>query len=270
MATPRIVLSTGSFFPNTELGFRMAAEHGYDGVEVMVTHDRRSQTVANVEHLVTTYGVPVTAVHVPCLVVSQHVWGWNPELKLRRATEMAASLDAPTVVTHPPFRWQREYAATFPELVATVGAETATAGGPTVTVENMYTVDAPRGRRIEPYLGNDDESFRLYPAVTLDASHVGAARQDLLERYAFLRGRIRHVHLSDSTSKRGDEHLPPGQGTLPLRDLADALVADGFDGQVVLEIAVGRLPESLRNGATRESVEWARDAFVDRRPTVQA
>jgi sugar phosphate isomerase/epimerase len=228
----------------------------------MVTHDRRSQTTANVEHLVTTYGVPVTAVHVPCLVVSQHVWGWNPEAKLRRATEMAASLDAPTVVTHPPFRWQREYAADFAQLVATVGGESALTGGPTVTVENMYTVDAPRGRRIEPYLGNDDESFRLYPAVTLDSSHVGAARQDLLERYAFLRGRVRHVHLSDSTSRKGDEHLPPGLGTLPLRELADALVADGFDGQVVLEIAVGRLPEPSRIAATRESLGWARDAFT--------
>lgn len=265
---PQIVLSTGSFFPNTELGFRMAAELGYDGVEVMVTHDRRSQTVPNVEHLVTTYGVPVTAVHVPCLVVSQHVWGWNPEAKLRRAAEMAAALDAATVVTHPPFRWQRDYAATFPELVATVGGETALAGGPTVTVENMYTVDAPRGRRIEPYLGNDDRSFGLYPAVTLDTSHVGAARQDLLERYAFLRDRIRHVHLSDSTSKKGDEHLPPGQGTLPLHALADALMEDRFDGQVVLEIAVGRLPESMRTGATRESIEWARDAFAERGRTV--
>jgi sugar phosphate isomerase/epimerase len=264
----KIVLSTGSFFPNTELGFRMAAELGYDGVEVMVTHDRRSQTMASVEHLVTTYGVPVTAVHVPCLVVSQHVWGWNPETKLRRATEMAVSLDAATVVTHPPFRWQREYAERFAELVATVSSDAAIAGGPTVTVENMYTVDAPRGRKLEPYLGNDDESFRLYPAVTLDASHVGAARQELLERYAFLRGRIRHLHLSDSTSKKGDEHLPPGQGTLPLHDLAAAMVADGFDGQVVLEIAVGRLPEAARTGATRDSIEWAREAFDG--PTVAA
>jgi len=54
---PKIVLSTGSFFPNTELGFRMAAEHGYDGVEVMVTHDRRSQTVDAVGHFQFTFHV---------------------------------------------------------------------------------------------------------------------------------------------------------------------------------------------------------------------
>ena len=255
---PKIVLSTGSFFPHTELGFRMAAEHGYDGVEVMVTHDRRSQTVDAVEALITTYDMPVTAVHVPCLVVSQHVWGWNPETKLRRATEMALALAAPTVVTHPPFRWQRDYADGFAALVDELNADPL---GPTVTVENMYTVDAPRGRRIEPYLGNDDDAFAGYPALTLDSSHVGAARQDLLERYAFMRGRVHHLHLSDSTSKKGDEHLPPGQGTLPLRDLADAMVADDFDGQVVLEIAIGRLPDGVRSDTTRECRDWAVEAF---------
>lgn len=257
---PAIVLSTGSFFPNTGLGFRMAAELGYDGVEVMVTHDRRSQSLETVAELVEEYGVPVLAVHVPCLVVTQHVWGWNPEAKLRRAAELAAALGAPTVVTHPPFRWQKEYAAVFGALVAELNDQ-AVEGGPTVTVENMYTVDAPLGRRVEPYLGNSDEAFATYPAITLDSSHVGAARQDLLERYQLLRDRIRHLHLSDSTSTRGDEHLPPGQGTLPLAELAAAMVADGFDGQVVLEVAVGRLPDGVRTAATRDCHAWAVEAF---------
>jgi sugar phosphate isomerase/epimerase len=254
---PRIVLSTGSFFPNTELGFRMAAELGYDGVEVMVTHDRRSQTLESVRELVEEYGVPVLAVHVPCLVVTQHVWGWNPEAKLRRAAELATALHAPTVVTHPPFRWQREYAATFAAVVDELDARE----GPTVTVENMYTVDAPLGRRVDPYLGNDDESFASYPALTLDSSHVGAARQDLLDRYRSMGDRVRHLHLSDSTSRRGDEHLPPGQGTLPLAELAAAMVIDGFDGQVVLEVAIGRLPDGLRRDTTRACREWAVEAF---------
>lgn len=254
---PEIVLSTGSFFPNTQLAFRMAAELGYDGVEVMVNHDRRSQTVASIEELSTNYGVPVRAVHVPCLMVSQHVWGWKPELKLRRAQEMATQVGAPVVVTHPPFRWQRDYATDFLVLVD----ELNQGEGPVVTVENMYTV-AALGRTVEPYLGNDEEAFAGYPAVTLDTSHVGAARQVLLERYEVMRGRIRHLHLSDSTSTRGDEHLPPGQGTLPLADLAAAMVADRFDGQVVLEVAVGRLPDGVRTATTRECREWAAEAFA--------
>ena len=257
---PEIVLSTGSFFPNTELGFRMAAELGYDGVEVMVNHDRRSQTVDSIRGLVASYGVPVRAVHVPCLVVSQHVWGWSPELKLRRAVDMAAAMDAPVVVTHPPFKWQRDYAVDFARLVDELNDGT----GPTVTVENMYNVTR-LGRTVEPYLGHDEDAFARYPALTLDTSHVGAARQVLLERYELLRDRVRHLHLSDSTSTRGDEHLPPGQGTLPLAELAACMMGDAFDGQIVLEVAVGRLPDGVRTAATRECREWAAKAFA---PTV--
>src|SRR4029077_10641111 len=98
---------TASFFPNTELGFRMAAEHGDDGVEVMVNHDRHSQTVESIQALSATYSMPIRSVHVPCLVVSQHVWGFNPEVKLRRSVEMARAVSATVVVVHPPFRWPR-------------------------------------------------------------------------------------------------------------------------------------------------------------------
>src|SRR2546423_12933630 len=108
-ATP-VVLSTACFPGRTEYGFRMAAEHGYDGVELVVTHDRRSQTAAAVQHLIAEYGMPVRSVHVPCFLLTQHVWGWAPIAKLRRALEMAAIVGAGTVVTHPPFRWQRSYA----------------------------------------------------------------------------------------------------------------------------------------------------------------
>src|SRR3954452_21557079 len=144
--TARIVLSTASFWPDTELGFRMAAEQGYDGVEVMVNHDRRSQTVEAVRALMNQYSMPVRSVHVPCLMVTQHVWGFSPEVKLRKSVDMARQVGAEIVVVHPPFRWQRGYATAFAELVADLHQLD---GGPAVTVENMFTVDA-MGRRVDP------------------------------------------------------------------------------------------------------------------------
>jgi len=252
-----IVLSTASFFPDTQLGFRMAAECGYDGVEVMVNHDRRSQSVTAVRGLADHYGVPIVSVHVPCLVVSQHVWGWNPELKLRRSVEMATAVGADVVVVHPPFRWQRGYAEGFARLVGILdGADE----GPRIAVENMFTVQA-FGRRVDPYRCTEDPALGDFSALTLDTSHVGAARQDLMDLYRSMRGRVHHLHLSDSTATRGDEHLPPGTGILPLGDLATAMVADDFGGRVVLEMAVSRLPEGTRTAATADSCGWARVAF---------
>ena len=255
--SPRILLSTSSVFPNTELGFRLAAEHGYDGVEVMINHDRRSQTVNAVRALVDTYGVAVRSVHVPCLVITQHVWGWSPEVKLRRSVEMATALDADVVVVHPPFRWQREYAATFAELVDELHLAE---GGPAVTVENMYSVDA-FGRAVEPYLSAADEDFARYPAITLDTSHAAADRRDIVDLYERWSPTVEHLHLSDSTATRGDEHLPIGMGTLPLSRLARAMTAGGFDGHVVLEIGIGRLPEASRAAAAGASREWAAREF---------
>src|SRR2546423_8128954 len=107
-ATP-VVLSTACFPGRTEYGFRMAAEHGYDGVELVVTHDRRSQTAAAVQHLIAEYGGPVRSVHVPCFLLTQHVWGWAPIAKLLRALEMAAILAGRTIVAHPAIRRQLSY-----------------------------------------------------------------------------------------------------------------------------------------------------------------
>ena len=264
---PDIILSTASFFPDTELAFRKAAECGYDGVEVMVNHDRHSQSVDSVRALADGYGVRIRAVHVPCLVVSQHVWGWSPEVKLRRSVEMATAVGADIVVVHPPFRWQRGYAEDFRDLVLELdgrrhdGLPRSNGSAPRVTVENMFTVEA-MGRRVDPYRWNDDPGFAAFPALTLDTSHAGAARQDLLELHDSMGERVHHLHLSDSTTTRGDEHLPPGTGVLPLTELAGAMLARGFDGVVVIEVGFSRLPEGSRTSAARDSLDYARVAFA--------
>ena len=256
--TARVVLSTSSVFPHTELGFRIAAEQSFDGVEVMVNHDRRSQTVDGIRSLSETYGVPIRSVHVPCLVITQHVWGWSPEVKLRRSVELAAAVDADVVVVHPPFRWQREYAGAFAALVDELHLAEE---GPAVTVENMYSVDA-FGRQVEPYLEASDEHFAGYPALTLDTSHAAADRRDVVALYEQWRSTVEHLHLSDSTMTKGDEHLPVGMGNMPLAELAAAMRADGFSGNVVLEIGIGRLPEAARSAAAAESREWALEHFT--------
>ena len=65
--------------------FALAAELGYDGVELMVWSDPLSQDVAAVARLADRYGVPVLAVHAPCLAVTQRVWGADPVRRIRRS-----------------------------------------------------------------------------------------------------------------------------------------------------------------------------------------
>jgi sugar phosphate isomerase/epimerase len=73
--------------------------------------------------------------------------------------------------------------------------------------------------------------------VTLDTSHVGASRTDLLAAREALAGQLRHVHLSDSNLVVGkDEHRLPGKGLLLLKRFLAALAADGYPGAVSLEL----------------------------------
>ena len=83
---PPVALSTASVYPEpVAAGFELAAELGYDAVELMVWGDRVSQDVAAVGKLAERHGVPVIAVHAPCLAVTQRVWGADPILRIRRS-----------------------------------------------------------------------------------------------------------------------------------------------------------------------------------------
>ncbi len=83
-----VALSTASVYPDrTPDAFEVAARLGYDGVEVMVTPDAVSQDVDVLRRLADYHSMPVLAVHAPCLLVTQRVWGRDPWGKLVRAKD---------------------------------------------------------------------------------------------------------------------------------------------------------------------------------------
>jgi len=110
----KVGLSTSSVFPeSTAAAFEIAALAGYDGVEIMVGMDSTSQDSTALRNLVQHYQLPILSLHAPCLLVTQRVWGTDSWGKLDKAREVAELVGATSVVVHPPFRWQREYAKKF-------------------------------------------------------------------------------------------------------------------------------------------------------------
>jgi sugar phosphate isomerase/epimerase len=232
----RVALSTASCYPETcTTAFEMAADLGYDGIEVMVWTDPVSQSPDALRRLSEHYGVPILAVHSPCLLLTQRVWGTEPWGKLTKAREMAEAVGASTVVVHPPFRWQREYARTFRTGLARLREETDIE----LAVENMFPWRA-RNREIAAYLPHWDPLEQDYPAVTLDLSHTATSGSDALAMASALGPRLRHVHLADGSGSSRDEHLVPGRGTQPCTELLEQLARTGFDGTVVLEVSTRR------------------------------
>ena len=65
-----------------------------------------------------------------------------------------------------------------------------------------------------------------------DVCHTRNSFPDFRAFYALFAPYIRHVHFKDII---GDRHTLPGEGTLPLKEIADMMTAGGYDGCFSLE-----------------------------------
>ncbi|MEV0687591.1 sugar phosphate isomerase/epimerase [Nocardia sp. NPDC050378] len=276
-------LSTASVYPeNTQAAFRYAAELGYDGIELMVWAEPASQNIDTVQSYAKRYGVRVLAVHAPCLLISQRVWGADPVAKLERSVRAAEALGADTVVVHPPFRWQRRYARGFAEQVGELEAHHPVK----VAVENMFPMRADTlfregavrrlerragpGRAVSAFSPSYDPTDTGFDHYTLDLSHTATAGTDALELARRMGEGLVHLHLADGRGAAHDEHLVPGDGTQPCAQLCEYLVDTGFRGHAVAEINT----QNARTTAARSvllarTLEFARRHLTGATPDPQ-
>jgi sugar phosphate isomerase/epimerase len=252
----KVGLSTASVYPEgTPIAFELAAKLGYDGVEVMVWTDPVSQDAYALKRLSEHYGVPILAIHAPCLIITQRVWTTDPWLKLQKAQFAAELLGAQTVVVHPPFRWQRDYARGFREGVRRLANETDIR----FAVENMFPLRV-RGREVSAYQPSwdvaADDPYRDY---TLDLSHTAVSQSDALAMLDAMGGRLAHLHVADGTGLTRDEHLVPGRGSQPCAEVLERLAARGFAGHVIVEINTRRaLDRAEREADLAEALAYCR------------
>jgi sugar phosphate isomerase/epimerase len=228
MAGP-VVFSTGSLYPfGLERVYAWISEAGYDGVEIMMDERWDTHQEDYLRDLVERHGVPILALHPP---LRRGAWGLGPEETLVRVARLASRMEVPVVVAHPPppgrplERWK---AGPLRE---------AREQGVVVAVENMpksRSAGTFNVRRKSCYL---PEHLASVGQVTLDTSHAGASRVDILRAHSVLAAQLRHIHLSDSNLEVGrDEHRLPGKGRLPLKPFLAALGASGYPGAVCLEL----------------------------------
>ena len=251
----RVGLSTSSVYPeSTSSAFELARRLGYDGVEIMVGIDPVAADIDAVEKLRDYHGVPVLAIHSPCLLITQRVWGTDPWAKLERSAEAAQRLDANVVVVHPPFRWQRDYARGFVEGVRRLAEDT----GISFCVENMYPWRTPGGE-LKAYVPGWDPTDLDYADLTLDLSHASTAGQQSIDLVRSWGSRLRHVHLTDGTGSVKDEHLVPGRGDQRAGRVLQYLAERNFDGHVVLEVNSRKSgTRAQREADLAESLAYAR------------
>jgi len=250
----RVALSTASVYPeNCATAFDLAQRLGYDGVEVMVWTDPVSQEAGALMALSNLHAMPIVSIHAPTLLLTQRVWGPEAWPKVDNSIELATAVGADTVVLHPPFRWQKEYARAFVDGVAQREHDS----GITLAVENMFPWRA-RTRSVEAYLPHWDPVDQPYDHVTLDLSHTATAGSDAMAMAAALGPRLAHLHLADGLGSPRDEHLVPGRGSQPCAQMLETLAVQEFSGSVVVEVSTRRVSGEQREVDLAEALAFAR------------
>ncbi|MBM9466523.1 sugar phosphate isomerase/epimerase family protein [Nakamurella leprariae] len=251
---PAVLLSTASVFPEpTTAAFAAAADLGYDGVELMVQTDPVSQDGDRIAALSEHYGVPVGAVHSPCLLITARVWGTDPLVKLSRSIDLAERVGADVVVVHPPFLWQRAAAGSFTAAVAELQRRTDVR----IAVENMFPLWMG-GQPVNSYRPHWNPVSEPHRWFTLDVSHTAVSRTDVMGLARQMAGRLAHVHLADGTGAGRDEHLVPGRGDQPAGELLEALAGLGFAGAVAVEVSTRGRSHAERELDLAEALSFAR------------
>jgi len=253
---PTIALSTGSLYSyGIARVFELAAEAGFDAIEVLVDHRWDTRQAAYLQRLSERTSLPIVAVHNP-FKPTLAGWPHDPLGRLRETVALARDVGAGVVVTHLPLRIRgaRVEFFGFPRspllLPIPLGGESEyrdfllhslaafeASEGVKVGVENMPAKHI-LGRQVDIHWLNNLETLSRMPHLTLDTTHIGTWGTDLLAIYEQLKAHIVHVHLSNFN---GQEHQLPENGHLPLGELLVRLTQDGYSGAVSLEVG----PEML-------------------------
>ncbi len=272
MSGPRILLSSAPFHHRPlEEAFGVAAEAGFDGVELMVTGDPATQDAVGVAALAQVHRLTVPVVHGPFLLLTRRALGVDPLEKASRSLELARSLAADLVIVHPPFRWQHGFRSWLDERADADAAQHETRVG----VENLYPLPLPLAT---PRLHTATEPSHLlrHRHVVLDTSHLAVTGIDLAAAWDLLGARVAHLHVSDHDGGWGDRHLPIGAGALPLGALLGRVGRDVPEPSVTLELHLRRETLADRAGLVRllrvqrERCRELLDARPGRRTTVPA
>jgi sugar phosphate isomerase/epimerase len=272
----KFIFSTGSLYTyGVDRCFDLAAQAGFDGVEIMVDARWDTRQPAYLRRQMERTGLPISAVHSP---FTPNTPGWPADEpgRIRATAGVAEAVGAPIVVHHLPLRhgllrgqigrrrvllpapWMDQDAGYRRWLREEVAAFQATTSA-TLCIENM---PARRflGRNWDLFAWNRPIELASFPHVTLDTTHLGTWGLEPAEVYPTLRGRVGHVHLSNFD---GEEHRRPEAGRLRLDRLLGLLAADGYAGAVSIELDPSALaaggPDEALVGQLRESLEMCRE-----------
>jgi sugar phosphate isomerase/epimerase len=247
----RVIFSTGSLYLlDLAHCFELAAEAGFDGIEVMCDTVYSSRDPIYLQTLSERYDLPVFVVHTPFV---SRLPGWErPDdevARIQHTLQLAETLGAETIVVHVPRKYaisriclgKRRLAVPRPSsrykpVKNWIQRELSDVQQKTpvkIALENLPAIRIA-GRAVDPTWWNEVDTWsRVHDWLTLDTTHWATKGVDALEAYAVADSRVCHIHLSNYD---GREHRLPHRGHLDLGAFLRRLGLDGFTGTVCNEL----------------------------------
>jgi sugar phosphate isomerase/epimerase len=234
----RFALSTGSLYTySLDRVFALAAEAGFDGIEVLVDPRFDTRQPVYLQRLMERYDLPILSVHAPFRPKRLAAWPKAQPESIVATAEVARAIGAEVIVVHLPYGINRTYARWLRNDLRTWQQ---THPVPVVAVENMplkwvrWWPFAP----LEIWRMNNLDAWGSFPHLTLDTTHLGTKGLDPLMVYQRVRERVAHVHLSNARreGRRVREHRRLEDGFLHLDALIARLGQDGYDGIATVEL----------------------------------
>jgi sugar phosphate isomerase/epimerase len=272
----RVLFSTGSLYPlDTSQSFALAAEAGYDGIEIMCDDRYGTRDPQYLRELSDRYKLPVLVAHTP---FSSRLKGWGKvgdELsRVLRTLELAETLGCEALVVHLPHTMGRAilslprktyvfpWLSPYRSLKTWIERELPAVQRNTpvkIALENMPIIHEGL-IRADPTWWNEVETWsKVHDHLTLDTTHWGTKGVDPLVAYRAAQSRVCHVHLSNYD---GEEHRLPQNGHLDLAAFLHALAADHFGGTISLEVGpdvLGYMDRATLLANMKDCLRFCRD-----------
>ncbi|HVN95303.1 MAG TPA: sugar phosphate isomerase/epimerase [Syntrophorhabdaceae bacterium] len=240
----KFLLSTGCLYDlPIEDVFAYAREAAFDGLELVIDRNFDNRLyLARVAKCAST--LPAMSVHAP--FVNMKTWGGKVD-RLKRAVEVARSLNARIVNFHPP-SWLAMEIGFYRWFKTVEDFQKRLDLGPMhLTIENMPRLG--KRRTFSPYVLNDIEALVPFAMernlfFTFDITHLATFGCDTVATFLkiFNTGRLKNIHLSDYSAFKG--HLCPGRGDLPIARLLNTARQTGYDELITLEVSPEELPRA--------------------------
>lgn len=240
----RISISSGTLFtfPLARC-FQIAAEVGFDGLELIINQDFQR---VNCRNLIAELGriAPILSIHAPFMPLD----GWGtPVDSLKRCVEIAIDTGVPLINFHPP-SWLGGEVKFWRWLYGIHDFQKEVGKGITLTMENMPWV----GRfKVNPHILSHTHKLIEFVQernlfLTFDTTHMGSGKTNFINDFylCYNSGRIRNIHFSDYG--HGREHLLPGHGVLPLTRFLNHLRNTDYNETLTLELSPHEFPKDER------------------------